>query len=1494
MIEHHSDVLQVDVLINPEIQTFNSKLRSFLKKNANYRHIIYSGHCFHGSGSWVLQDDWFSFSKFLALFKEPDVDAAIKQQTDKILALSVFSEGDWVPNNLAKHSFGKILEVRINPGTKLDSINGVLQFSAYLSYFVNPVSVKQLLKASDVVGNIRFSRPTLYIFPGFQGDSALFGISGFNLLVNGGYGRKACFWDFARHLDRIDALLLSHLSEDNLFGASAALERKAQENVHPEIGFVYFNALDEKLKSSPNGDIHPEDGGSHKLPSLSVDLIQEGNKMIENIKCINQEAHPCLGKNLGTTLQPINLYHKVGHGSLDMYVLNPLQDNKEMKEFLAQWGKHASTFSSKNGIPLPHLLSIAALLVWKPSLPSEKITRILFPGSVPQAKLFDGMDKLKTVEMFKHAECSEESLKAPPASKVKKATGGRMPPVQKPPPASSVGRTARKDKESSEAKEATVSERKKPIAKPDAGKSRITKKADKKTTTKGTADSDTKSTSSVGTPPPVSVEEVVSPAESTSTHDSTVLAESEATNTVEVKEAEKAEIPELVPVEIAEKSNGTVEASEESILDTRAENLSVESKSPISEKYEQEESIKENESQPPSEFDQSSITHDTNASTVTDVGKSVEEAVDDKFAPASLDAKPITVDDVHLEEKPPMVEAQHRDEGLFESPDALPDPELLKDQGIHAETDEFEPQVIQSVKDDEKDIDTTEFNVNPPNEGDGGYPGSEHMGEDIFMKEQSGIVNASSNLVDISPSKEQDMFDRPIVPGDVSMDPLEEEKVQSEEREEDGQLFQKVEPVLTDNLSPANQTSNPTNPVDETESSAEGLLLPEADISPVETNKGVDSQDLLSDVADVPADYNFDNLSDDGSKGHFDKADGNQLQSETFKEDSESKVQSDPAEAVEETADGVAGETGPFDGARPEGLPLPQEPDVSVAEPCELEEDVIKMSEKDPADELDFQKSDDGVTCVDSDPSTPLDDVMTGKDEVEKESEQLDNVNVDVKLKTEETTAAEADNVFKGDFKTPNEESVNVNDSEFMRNSEAENQDQFTSEEVSTTDIMKDSIENTFPEEDSLNVSKDSLLDGDSVSETVPTARFEEISDAPKDIPVPECDLSSPTNPFMGMSPGEPTESQMTDENGEHIPFAAETPPSESIAEPDSLMEDLHQPQHDLPHDLLGQFQQVNANLADFSQTDVQYRSEDNQNVHPDDSLQEFDPLKEWGQPMGLPAPTADSAKAGGKSPRPSGKPTPSKTREGPTKSGSRLSSAPAERRAAAEKDNVDKKSTTKTKVGAKKPSSAPLKSGASKGMEGKADITSKPASGKTDEAKKASSTTSKRMSMGVGKRGTPPMKEDHSKEEKKPPSKLTTSKRPATSSTTKVTAPPVKLLPVVPFYVDLTYIPHHGDSDYVNINYFRRVRARYYVYSALRPDVNVLQSLLDAKQTWDDASLEVTVIPTYDTEALRLWITQNREKLASLKVDIAPSASRCTIQLQDHETSCAAYRLEF
>jgi len=114
------------------------------------------------------------------------------------------------------------------------------------------------------------------------------------------------------------------------------------------------------------------------------------------------------------------------------------------------------------------------------------------------------------------------------------------------------------------------------------------------------------------------------------------------------------------------------------------------------------------------------------------------------------------------------------------------------------------------------------------------------------------------------------------------------------------------------------------------------------------------------------------------------------------------------------------------------------------------------------------------------------------------------------------------------------------------------------------------------------------------------------------------------------------------------------------------------------------------------------------------------------------------------------------------------------------------------------------------------------------------------------------------------------------------------------PIYIDLTYVPHHGNSYYTTLEFFKKVRARYYVFSGTEPSREVYNALLDAKQTWEDKELEVTIIPTYDTDTLGYWVAENEDTLAKYKIDLSPSASRCTINLQDHETSCSAYRLEF
>lgn len=66
----------------------------------------------------------------------------------------------------------------------------------------------------------------------------------------------------------------------------------------------------------------------------------------------------------------------------------------------------------------------------------------------------------------------------------------------------------------------------------------------------------------------------------------------------------------------------------------------------------------------------------------------------------------------------------------------------------------------------------------------------------------------------------------------------------------------------------------------------------------------------------------------------------------------------------------------------------------------------------------------------------------------------------------------------------------------------------------------------------------------------------------------------------------------------------------------------------------------------------------------------------------------------------------------------------------------------------------------------------------------------------------------------------------------------PLKGKKLTPIYMDLTYVPHNGNSYYSHVEFFKRVRARYYVFSGTEPSREVYNALLEAKQTWEDKDL--------------------------------------------------------
>merc|ERR1711988_1927464 len=291
LIQFATEHLVTEVLIHPQVNTLQQCMKNMLGSFTKHRHIIHAGYTFAGQGSWILQDGTFSFNEFATVFDEYDVQRVLRSYENSISIHEHCCErADWTQENISMQQFSKLCQVFLNPGSGMKETDETIQFINYLEKFLHPQSIQERLPPSDVVGNIRFSHPTLYVFPGGQGDSALFGINGFNMLIDGGFSRKACFWDFTRHLDRLDAILVTRLNDENTQGINAVLERKTVNNVYPQIGHFFANLVDDK-ESREVKDFDEKD-------QLLVNVIHQGNSMMENLRILNLKPQICFRDNI--------------------------------------------------------------------------------------------------------------------------------------------------------------------------------------------------------------------------------------------------------------------------------------------------------------------------------------------------------------------------------------------------------------------------------------------------------------------------------------------------------------------------------------------------------------------------------------------------------------------------------------------------------------------------------------------------------------------------------------------------------------------------------------------------------------------------------------------------------------------------------------------------------------------------------------------------------------------------------------------------------------------------------------------------------------------------------------------------------------------------------------------------------------------------------------------------------------------------------------------
>lgn len=409
------------------------------------------------NGDINLQDSQFSYDDLVELVNDEQIKTNLQANKDSRLTLNLNSKLLDLNKNwkLVEKSHKNVHLAIVNHSVKqqADSKLNYSEFLDEMGKFLNERPLDQLMDSAKVIGTLRIQKPILYVFPGREGDSAFFTVNGYSMLINGGYDRvKPCFWSFVSMLQQIDSILVTHTDADSLGGLSSFFSKKLNDSdAKPNVLTVLGNLIGSKCGVADSNGVHNSpkpnkaaaahtaatliaaeietNGVSHNKKSSSSSSSSYVDMILDSIERLKIKLMPLVKSNdnlskssalLGgsSKYEHINLYYKLGQGSLDLYVLSPFANSADYKEFVQQQQQQQSLVAKQTHqksqlsvnqlvkqIPLSHLNSAVVLLVWLPAFSRQanadnQAVRLLLTGNAPQHVVLNALEKMKDFDVI--------------------------------------------------------------------------------------------------------------------------------------------------------------------------------------------------------------------------------------------------------------------------------------------------------------------------------------------------------------------------------------------------------------------------------------------------------------------------------------------------------------------------------------------------------------------------------------------------------------------------------------------------------------------------------------------------------------------------------------------------------------------------------------------------------------------------------------------------------------------------------------------------------------------------------------------------------------------------------------------------------------------------------------------------------------------------------------------------------------------------------------